>query len=149
MTEGTVIEHLARRLVIGHKRDGRSIYDAQAKRELVVACLQGKLSMAKVARECGINANVLSNWIRLHERARAEAVPTGTVVDIGAREVPAFVPVQIAAVTDQPAAGAATIDLQVRMPNGIVVDMQGCELRDAGQLIEALGRLRCSASTKG
>jgi transposase len=27
------ISELARRLVVGHKRDGRSIYDEQAKRE--------------------------------------------------------------------------------------------------------------------
>ena len=46
MSEGTDIEQLARRLVIGHKRDGRSIYDAQAKRALVLTCVQGGLSLA-------------------------------------------------------------------------------------------------------
>jgi transposase len=56
------IEQLAQRLVIGHKRDGRSIYDTQAKRELVQACRQPGVSLAKVARKCGINANVLSNY---------------------------------------------------------------------------------------
>jgi transposase-like protein len=68
MSDG--IEELARRLVVGHKRDGRSIYDEKAKRELVQPYLKPGKSLAKVARKCGINANVLSNWVRLHERAK-------------------------------------------------------------------------------
>ena len=143
MSDG--IEQLAQRLVIGHKRDGRSIYDAQAKRELVQACLKPGVSMAKVAHKCGINANVLSNWVRLHERAKVGAVASrGQVVEMPA---PAFVPVQLEATAPQQA--SPTLNVQVRLPNGVVVDMQGCGLQQAGQLIEALGRMRCSASTKG
>jgi transposase len=143
MSDG--IEQLAQRLVIGHKRDGRSIYDAQAKRELVQACLKPGVSMAKVARKCGINANVLSNWVRLHERAKVRAVASrGQVVEMPA---PAFVPMQLASTTPEPS--ACTVSMQVRLPNGVVVDMQGCEVQHAGRLIEALGRMRCSASTKG
>jgi transposase len=37
--------------------------------------------------------------------------------------------------------------LQARLPNGVVVDLQCSEHDQAGRLIEALGRLRCSAST--
>ena len=58
------ISDLARRLVVGRKRDGRSVYDAQAKRELILACRAPGVSMAKSARECGINANQLSAWVR-------------------------------------------------------------------------------------
>ena len=47
------LEALARRLVVGHKRDGRSIYDAQAKAELMEICRRGEMSMAKLARACG------------------------------------------------------------------------------------------------
>ena len=143
MSDG--IEELAQRLVIGHKRDGRSIYDAQAKRELVQACRQPGVSLAKVARKCGINANVLSNWVRLHERSKAAApVASGEVVEMSAA---AFVPVQLQpTAAEQP---ASKVNVQVRLPNGVVVDMHGCELQQAGCLIEALGRLRCSASTKG
>jgi hypothetical protein len=50
------ISELARRLVVGHKRDGRSIYDEQAKRELVLACREPGVSIAKLARDCGVNA---------------------------------------------------------------------------------------------
>jgi transposase len=38
--------------------------------------------------------------------------------------------------------------LQARLPNGVVVDLRECDLREAGEVIEALGRVRCSASTK-
>lgn len=143
MSDG--IEQLAQRLVVGHKRDGRSIYDAQAKRELVRACRQPGVSLAKVARKCGINANVLSNWVRLHERAMAAAAAaSGEVLEMPA---PAFVPMQLESTAQEQA--ASTVNVQVRLPNGVVVDMQGCELQHAGRLIEVLGRLRCSASTKG
>ncbi len=144
------IEQLARRLVIGHKRDGRSIYDAQTKRELVRACQQPGISMAKIARKCGINANVLSNWVRLSERAKATAPAAGgDIIEIPA---PAFVPVQLESKPPPPPSlppqAPSGVDVQIRLPNGVVVDMQGCELQHAGQLIEVLGRLRCSASTK-
>ena len=142
MSEG--IEQLAQRLVIGHKRDGRSIYDAKAKGELVQACLDSDVSLAGAARTCGINANVLSHWVRLSERAKAvPPTPGGEVVEMAR---PAFVPVQFE--FTPPRQAPCAVDVQVRLPNGVVVDMQGCEPRHAERLIEALGRLRCSASTK-
>ena len=143
MTEG--IESIARRLVVGHKRDGRSIYDEQAKRELVQACQQPGVSLARIARSCGINANVLSNWVRLHERAKARAAAaSGEVVEMPASS---FVPVHIE--PEAAAQSASTLSVQARLPNGVVVDLGSCDLEQASQLIEALGRLRCSASTKG
>lgn len=143
MTED--IESIAKRLVIGNKRDGRSIYDVQAKHALVQACLQPGVSLAGVARQCGINANVLSNWVRLHERAKAGAAAARReVVEMPAS---AFVPVNIEPAPPQP--GELALDLQARLPNGVIVDLRGCDLEHAGRLIEALGRLPCSASTKG
>jgi len=143
MSEG--IEELAQRLVIGHKRDGRSIYDPQAKAELIEICRRGEVSMAKVARVCGVNANQLNSWVRQRERALTARPnsPSGEVVEVPA---PAFVPVQIE--DTAPAQPACTISLQARLPNGVVLDLQGCDFAQAGQLIDALGRLRCSASTK-
>jgi len=143
MSDG--IDQLAQRLVIGHKRDGRSIYDDQVKRELIQAYLESGVSLAKVARKCGINANVLSNWVRQHERAKAlPRAASGEVVEMPPA---AFVPVQLESTAPQPP--ASTVNVQVHLPNGVVVDMTGCDLQHAGRLIEALGRLRCSASTKG
>ena len=143
MSDG--IDQLAQRLVIGHKRDGRSIYDVQVKRELVQACLGSGVSLAKVARKCGINANVLSNWMRQHERANAvPPAARGEVVEMAAA---AFVPVQLEPARPEPV--MTSLNVQARLPNGVVLDLGGCDLEQAGKLIEALGRLRCSVSTKG
>ena len=58
-----------------------------------------RLSLAKVARECGINANVLSNCVRLRERAKMVNAG-GDVVEVPA---PAFMPAPIEPATRQPA----------------------------------------------
>ena len=47
---------------------------------------------------------------------------------------------------DEPA--VVRLGLQARLPNGVVVDLRECDLRQAGEVIEALGRVRCSVSTK-
>lgn len=148
MTEGIDIEEVAKRLVIGRKRDGRSIYDERAKRELIQICLQPGVSLAKVARECGMNANVLSAWIRQHERPKAASgTRRGDVVEVVPAASAAFV--ELAVDAEPRGQVAATVKLQVCLPGGVVVDVQGCDLLQAGELLEAMGRLRCSASTKG
>ena len=37
------------------------------------------------------------------------------------------------------------VSVQARMPNGVVLELQGGDLAQINQLIESLGRLRCSA----
>lgn len=145
MTE--VIEAIARRLVIGHKRDGRSIYDPQARSDLVRASRQPGVSLARIARTCGINANVLSNWVRQHERGRSGAAAArGGVIEMPAAS--AFVAVQLDSAPQAPAPVAPTLDVQVRLPNGTTLDLRGVDLDGVTKLLERLGRLRCSASTK-
>jgi len=139
------IEAIARRLVVGHKRDGRSIYNPQARSELVRASRQPGVSLAKIARTCGINANVLSNWVRQHERGRCgTAAARGDVIEMPAAS--AFVAVQVDSALPAPVAPA--LDLQVRLANGTTLELRGADLDDVLKLIEGLGRLRCSASTK-
>jgi transposase len=136
------MEELARRLVVGHKSDGRSVYDDQAKAELVAECAKPGASVSRLAREAGVNANQLSRWVREHgEKRRALAAPQEATQT-------AFVAVPVEA-TSCTVASAPTMSVHARMPNGVVIDLRGCDLAQAGQLIEALGRLRCSASTKG
>jgi transposase len=73
---------LAQRLVVGRKRDGRSIYDEKAKHELVVACHEPGVSLAKVARACSVNANQLASWVRQYERSVAQSTPPdGEIVE--------------------------------------------------------------------
>lgn len=145
MTED--IESIAKRLVVGHKRDGRSIYDPQARSELVKASQRPGMSLARIARLCGINANVLSNWVRQHERSKAcPEVPRGDVVDMPA--APAFVAVAVSPCAPPSPTPAPELALHARLPNGVTLDLQLPDLDVAGRLIEVLGRLRCSASTK-
>ena len=54
---------VVRRLVTGRKNDGRAVYDPQAKAEVVRACLKPGVSVARMALQCGINANLLRRWI--------------------------------------------------------------------------------------
>ena len=144
MSDG--VAGLARRLVIGRKRDGRSIYDAQAKHELILAAREPGVSMAKLARECGVNANQLSSWVRQYERAMAKVVlPTADIVEVQAST---FVPVHIDAARRDEADSPGPVGMQARLPNGVVVDLRGCDTQQACSLIEALGSLRCSASMK-
>lgn len=141
------IEAIARRLVVGHKRDGRSIYDPQARSDLVRASQQPGVSLARIARACGINANVLSNWVRQHERGNCGAAAArGDIVEMPAAS--AFVAVQVDSVPPAPAAVDPALDLQVRLVNGTTLELRGADLDDVLKLIEGLGRLRCSASTK-
>lgn len=137
------LEAIARRLVVGRKRDGRCVYDAKAKDDLVQIARQPGLSLAKIARICGINANVLTNWMRLHERGTARAA-AGEVIEMPPQ---AFVAVQIEPPAPAPT-GPSALDVQVRLPNGIALDLRGCDVDGALRLVEALGRLRCSASTR-
>ncbi len=141
------IEAIARRLVVGRKRDGRSIYDPKARSDLVQASRQPGVSLAKIARTCGINANVLSNWVRQHERGKCgAAAPRGDVIEMPAAS--AFVAVQVDSAPPVLAPVAPALDLQVRLTNGTTLELRGADLDDVLKLIEGLGRLRCSASTK-
>jgi len=139
MSEG--MEELARRLVVGRKRDGRAVYDEQAKAELVAMCTAPGASVSRLARECGINANQLSRWIRESAERQQRTLVVAT-------EPPAAAFLPIAMGVQPSIAAEPSLCLQARLPNGVVVDLRGCDFEQAGQLIDALGRLRCSASTK-
>jgi transposase len=68
-------------------------------------------------------------------------------------------PAAFVALSLLPAAAAAPVaaqgcdtvvmDLQARLPNGVAIDLCGLHLRNVGEVIEALGRMRCSASCEG
>ena len=59
-------------LVAGHKEDGRTVYRREAKARLVAAAMVPGVSVAKVAREHGLNANQLHAWIRLARRVASQ-----------------------------------------------------------------------------
>ncbi|MCD2340814.1 transposase [Ideonella azotifigens] len=142
------LQELRRRLVVGRKNDGRSVYDTQAKAELVALCLQPGASVSRLARECGVNANQVSRWLREHGHVRRPRVPVAPVAQVSSPPS-AFMAVPVMQTTATPADGSAAMHLQARLPNGVAFDLRGVDARHAGHLIEALGRLRCSGSTKG
>jgi len=136
------LQDLKRRLVVGHKSDGRSVYDAGAKAELVALCRQPGASVSHLARECGINANQVSRWLREHGGACARQA-------IAVESPPsAFVQLPLPpAIAQRSGQRAAAMDLQARLPNGVAIELRGLDLGRIGEVIEALGRLRCSASS--
>ena len=147
MSDG--MEELKRRLVVGRKSDGRGVYDEAAKAELVAMCGQPGVSVSRLARDCGVNANQLSRWVREHSERRQRAV----AVSSASREAFVAVPIEVGAPMPMPMAASDSLAvmwmcLQARLPNGVVIDLRECDLRQAGEVIEALGRVRCSASTK-
>jgi len=58
----------------------------------------------------------------------------------------AAAPPMLTATSDGPS--AVRMCLQARLPNGVVVDLRDVELLHASEVIQALGRVRCSDSTK-
>jgi transposase len=139
------MQELARRLVVGHKIDGRAVYDEAVKAELVAACARPGASVSRLARECGVNANQLSRWVREHNERRQRAVA------VSATRREAFVALPIEAATPTATNDSPTVSLlcmQARLPNGVVFDLRELDPRHAGVVVEALGRVRCSVSTK-
>lgn len=140
------VEELVRRLVVGRKRDGRKVFDEGVKSELVALCAKSGTSVSKLARECDLNANQLSRWIREHEHGRRRAIvarPAGT------REAFVELPIMATAASGSGEESSGAMCVQAWLPNGVVVDVRGVGLRQTVELFEALGRMRCSVSTKG
>jgi transposase len=140
------LQDLRRRLVVGHKADGRSVYDERAKAQLVALCMHPGASVSRLARECGVNANQVCRWLRERGHVRRPRAATSRAVSAPAP----FVAVPVVS-TAAPAADRlpAVVQLQARLPNGVAIELGGIDARHVGPVIEALGRLRCSVSTKG
>ncbi len=139
----TDLEDLKRRLVVGHKRGGRCIYDEAAKAGLVQICRPPGASVSRLARECGINANQVSRWLR-EDAARRKRSLLARCTPVASPFV--AVPVSAPAVTSAAQAASKTVpmSLQARLPNGVTVELHGADLRQLGEVIQALGRLPCS-----
>jgi transposase len=140
------LQDLRRRLVVGRKGDGRSVYDEQAKAELVALCMQPGASVSRLARECGVNANQVCRWLRERGHVRRPRAVAGRAVT----PLAPFVAVPVVSTTATAAAQSmpAPVQMQARLPNGVAIELGGIDVRHVSQVIEALGRLRCSGSTK-
>jgi len=133
---------LSKRLVVGHKRDGRSCYDKEAKRELIEACLRPGVSVARVALQHGINANLLRTWITRHRRQR-ELMVGRPAAEMAAVVGSAFVPV----VATRAPARSSEVRFGAQLPNGIKLDLSAVSRDEAALLLRLLCELPCSGST--
>src|SRR5258706_6505115 len=71
---------------VRQSRDGRRRYDETGKRALVEAALRPGVSVARLAQEHGINANLLRKWITKYLVERESAASSSTSQDDGAVE---------------------------------------------------------------
>ena len=60
-------------LVKGRKSNGRCVYNRKAKRALVEAALLPGVSVARLALDHAVNANLLRKWIRAYQAKQAES----------------------------------------------------------------------------
>ena len=138
---------LRRRLVLRHKPGGRCVYDKAAKAEFVELCLQPGVSVARLTREFGTNANQVARWIRDHGplRKRASVVAASTPAASPFVAVPVFT-APVPRVVDELDDGH-DVGLQATLPNGVAVELRGVQLRQLADVLQMLGRLACSVST--
>jgi transposase len=134
---------LSQRLVVGHKRDGRSCYDKEAKRELIEACLRPGVSVARMGLQHGINANLLRTWITRYRRQHE--LEAGRPPELPAPGACAFVPV----VATNVAAQARAVRVGAQLPNGVKLELDAIDPGDLVVLLRLLGELPCSGSKRG
>lgn len=127
---------LSRPLIVRHGRDGRCLYDPEAKRELVRICLQPGISVAKVALEHGINTHLLRKWIGFYHEA-GHSDPNRSFA------LPPFAPV-LALGAEQPTKPG----INVTLSNGVKLELSSVGLSDLPLLLNALAELPCSASNR-
>jgi len=131
------------RLVVGSRRDGRRRYDRQAKRELVQACLQPGVSVARIAYDHALNANLLRKWISQYQQQQTQSRVSGHHAGPAPAPTPPFIPVVQAAA----APPSARLTLCARLPNGIEIDLVDAGDDDLSSLLQLLCQLPGSAST--
>jgi transposase len=136
---------LSRCLVVGHKRDGRCCYDRQAKRELVEASKQPGVSVARMALQQGINANLLRTWIAQYRGGRKAWVIAQDSGKTALARASAFVPV----VPVRAPAKAGPLNVGAVLPNGVKLNLSELGVGELSLILKMLSQLPCSASTPG
>ena len=135
--------------------NGKRRFDPVTKARLIDACLEPGVSVAGLALEHGVNANLLRNWIALRRREAKKERPVTQ-----ANEAAAFIPVIEAASGSVSSAGAGApgirreahvkpvqemarsprVRLRAQMPNGVTLTLDCGDVGLLSAMIEALGR---------
>jgi transposase len=118
---------------------GRRVYSGESKARLVAASLRPGVSVARLALDHGLNANLLRRWIKIHLAGRS---PSGGGMPVPANGSGAFVRLEARdpqyAVRD---AEPTSARLSAEMPNGVRLALEGQNLQMLATMIDALGRL--------
>jgi transposase-like protein len=144
-------------LVVARRRDGRCRYDPQVKQELVRRALQPGVSVAALAMQHGVNANLLRKWITQWQSRNAIAVQHA-LSEVAPQNASAFLAMQVrtdapnsrlalatktsAALNNPP---AQSMHLRVQLPNGVAVDLGQTRLQDLSMVMQTLCALPCSS----
>jgi transposase len=111
------------------RRDGRRRYEPASKERLIEACLRPGVSLAGLALQHGVNANLLRKWVAKRRQLQLEIEPPGA----GVAQLPepaAFVRVERSPVSTVPSVGSLMLQpaetlssarLQASMPNGVTL----------------------------
>ncbi|WP_152095713.1 IS66-like element accessory protein TnpA [Rhizobium dioscoreae] len=139
MEEG---QKLAVRLV---GRNGRRRFNQSSKDRLIAACLEPGASVSKLAREHGVNANLVWKWIRKHNQSLA-LPPSSTS---------SFIPVQITAASDEFEFGEelpgkaernrprpSPAKVSASLPNGVKLTLECGDVDALTAIIGALGHVQ-------
>ena len=130
------------------RRDGRRRYEPASKDRLIEACLRPGVSLAGLALQHGVNANLLRKWVARRRQPQPGQMQPGT----GVAQLPepsAFVRVGTSPAFMGPGAGSLTVRsaenwsparLQATMPNGVTLSLEGCDPQLLAVMIDALGR---------
>ena len=119
-------------------RRRRRLHSAEFKARVVAACRRPGVSIAAVALEHRLNANLLRRWVGAAERTRAvDALPTKTVALAGALPAnTAFVPVELQSQTSVTAQ-----EIVIELRRGPTVVKVSWPLAAAGACAAWLGEL--------
>ncbi|RQM44218.1 IS66 family insertion sequence hypothetical protein [Paraburkholderia bannensis] len=161
--------------VVRKSSDGRRRYDEKSKRVLIEAALRPGVSVARLAQEHGVNANLLRKWITKYLMEREQGIlpaqhnsnedgPSSEEVDgvtidlpdsrklVATAAAPAFVPVVSIPPAPVPTPPPLSMALapHVRLANGVELEMGKAiaSIDELATLVQILGRMPCSASTK-
>jgi transposase len=130
---------LLKGLIVGRKSDGRNYYDVEAKRKLIEWAMRPGVSVARVALQHGVNANLLRTWIRKYQQRE---------VGVG-REAVAVRPAFVAVVPTLPPSQTELPRLIARLPNGVRLELESVGRDDLAAILRQLCALPCSDSTAG
>ena len=99
-------------------RRAHRTYSRQFKAELVAACQQPGASIAAIAGQHGMNANVLHRWLKEHEQNGCHQLVAANLSDtpLTTTPAPAFIALKVPSVMQEPAA----CDIKVELRKGAV-----------------------------